>query len=329
MMTLAIRVTALLLIATTFAGFAGAEAFAVFRSSDRGQTWIRSDAGMPGRSRINAFGSADEVLFAGTDSGIFTSRDEAHSWQPAAGVAMSAGRIISFASLGRKVFAGTDGKGMLVSPDGGQSWVLDRAFPSPKVRCVLSHKGKVYAGTDEEGVFASPDGGQTWTRLSGGFPPGEQVFALAAVEGRLFAGLYSRGLYGWDDQQHLWLKQGSVTPLALASSDRTLIAGHNPGGLYWSADLGASWSKGVPVVNADGLFTSGLSADSGELLAEPPVWELASNDDLVFAGASAGIYHSKDHGRTWTPARTGLPAESPGIAFLLKQNFVLAGTRIK
>lgn len=107
-----------LLVTATLISFAtAAERFAVFKSSDRGQSWIRSDSGLPGPSRINAFGSADEALFAGTDAGIFTSQDEALSWQPATGVAMSSGRIISFATLGRKVFVGTDGNGIVGDDD--------------------------------------------------------------------------------------------------------------------------------------------------------------------------------------------------------------------
>lgn len=196
--------TATLLAAATLTSFAATkEAFAVFKSNDRGQSWTRSDAGMPGGSRINAFGTADGVLFAGTDSGIFISKDEALSWQPATGAALSSGRIISFAELSQGVFAGTDGHGLLVSWDRGKSWALEPTFPSRKVRCLLTHDGKVYAGTDSDGVLASNEAGQPWTRRSAGLPSHAQVFALSEVKGRLFAELYGRGLYGWDEPEPL------------------------------------------------------------------------------------------------------------------------------
>lgn len=324
-----LAIAALLVAATFTNSAAGAEAFAIFKSNDGGRSWMRADAGMPGRSRINAFGSAEGVLFAGTDAGIFTSRDEALSWQPATGAAMSSDRILSFATLGRRVFAGTDGKGLLVSSNGGASWALERTFPSQKVRCLLAHYGKVYVGTETLGVFASNDTGQPWTHLAAGLPSHAQVFALSAVKGKLFAGLYSRGLYAWDEQKHSWAKVGAVTPLALASVQDTLIAGHNPGGLYWSGDLGASWSKGVAESHAVDPLVSLHSDDSGELSSEAPVWELGSDDGLVFAGASAGIYYSEDRGRTWARARRGLPERSPGIAFLAKRGLVVAATLLK
>lgn len=303
-----------------------AEQFAVFKSTDRGRSWIHADAGLPAGSRINAFGSLDGVVFAGTDSGIYISGDEARSWKAGTGAAVSSGRVISFAPVGQLVFAGTDGNGLLVSLDKGKSWVLNTNFPSRKVRCLVAGGGKVYAGTDAEGVFASADGGQVWTQFVTGLPAHAQVFALSMIDGHLFAGLYGKGLYVWNDQAQRWSKRGAVSPLVLAASGGTLVAGHNPGGLHWSRDLGVSWSKGRS--GAGEQVTSLLPISSGELSDNAPVWELAANDELVLAGASAGVFYSEDRGRTWTRARMGLPDESPGISFLVERTFVLAGTRI-
>lgn len=307
---------------------AGAEQrFAVFKSTDAGQSWARSDAGMSGRSRINAFGSAGGVLLAGTDTGILISTDEALTWRPASGAALASQRVLSFATFGRRVFAGTAGNGLLVSSDGGESWAVATTFPVRKVRCLLAVNDKLFAGTDDAGVFVFPDGTQNWVHASTGLPSGAQIFALAAVDGRVFAGLYSRGLFAWDEQKRSWSKVGGVTPLAVASVGRALIAGHNPGGLYWSEDLGATWSKGTAASVGPNAFSN--ADDGAALAAESPVWEMASNGRVIFAGASAGIYYSQDHGRTWRRARAGLPAECPGIAFLAQPEFTLAAASLK
>jgi photosystem II stability/assembly factor-like uncharacterized protein len=307
---------------------ASADPYAIFRSDNGGQSWIRSDAGMPAQSRINAFGSAEGAFFAGTDSGIFWSRDDAHSWQPAQGAGSTA-RILCFAHLGRKVFAGTDSKGMLMSLDGGRSWVRNATFPPQKPRCLLSFHGRIYAGTDAGGVVSSGDDGQTWIALAAGFPAGAQVFSMTEVEGILFAGLYNRGLIAWDGQKQSWSQVRGVQPLALASAGGVLIAGHNPGGLYWSRDLGVTWSKGTPAVDTANRLGLALAGDSGELLADAPIWEMASSGSMVFAGASSGIYLSDDLGQHWTRARKGLPPESPGIAFLVRRELILAAAPIQ
>jgi hypothetical protein len=97
--------------------------------------------------------------------------------------------------------------------------------------------------------------------------------------------------------------------------------------LHWSADLGASWSQGTAEPTTDGSLT--LSHNSGELSTEAPVWELDSSDKMVFAGAAAGVYYSENRGRTWTRSQKGLPAESPGVSFLIKPAFVLVGIVIR
>jgi photosystem II stability/assembly factor-like uncharacterized protein len=328
MMPTFIRIATMMLLTPTFAGTAAAaQEYGVFKSTDRGRSWVRSDRGIDTGSRINAFGSLDETVFAGTDSGIFISQDEAGSWRPAPGVTTTSDRILGFAVLGDKVFAGTDGSGMLVSADGGESWVLSATSRARKLRCLLAHRGRVYAGTEAKGVFVSSDHGETWVSLNQDFPAHAQVFALSVVEDRLFVGLYSKGLYGWSEQEMRWRKAGTIAPLVLAAIGGTLIAGHNPGGLFWSADLGASWEKGT--ASEIGPFPSLVPPDAGELPSEAPVWELAANDELVFAGAASGVYYSEDRGRTWARARTGLPAESPAISFLPRGTFILAAVLMR
>jgi hypothetical protein len=60
-----------------------------------------------------------------------------------------------------------------------------------------------------------------------------------------------------------------------------------------------------------------------------PIWELAANSELAIAGAGAGIYYSTDHARTWIRATIGLPANSSGIAFLLRKDLILAAIHQK
>jgi hypothetical protein len=212
------------------------------------------------------------------------------------------------------------------SADRGRSWArADEGMPDDaRVNAFGAVGESVIAGTDANGVLVSGDGGRSWRQQSKGLPDGAQVFALAAVGGRVFAGLYARGLYAWQEADQRWLKAGEVTPLALASVGDALVAGHNPGGIQWSDDQGAYWARAT--VNKPGSSAPSLLNPADELSGEAPVWELASGGDLAVAGVATGIYRSEDQGRTWVRARQGLPVESPGVAFLVRGNLVLAGT---
>jgi photosystem II stability/assembly factor-like uncharacterized protein len=300
--------------------------YVIFKSADRGRSWSRSDDGLPGNARINAFASMGELTIVGTDSDIYFSADEGKNWSASACTPKNVARVLSFASLGQKVFAGTDGSGMLFSWDRGRTWSVVNGFHPKKVRTILCLNESIYAGTDEEGVFASRDRGETWIPLTRGLPSGSQVFALGTMKGKLFAGLYSKGLHMWNDQEQCWTNKGNVSPLALSSLGDTLIAGHNPGGILWSDDSGASWTRGAAARSTNPGINGSEKGD--ELSSDAPVWELAAGDELLVAGAASGIFYSDDRGRTWTRARVGLPAASPGISFLVTKTMILAGSII-
>ena len=289
--------------------------FAVYKSSDRGASWTQSDTGLPGNARINAFAALDGAVLVGTDVGIFRSTNAAKSWSPIPEPVRASGRILCFAVQGGRVFAGAD-RGLQVSADAGVTWSPVSAFPALQIRCLCVRGSELLARTDADGVLVSRDGGHHWNSQGPGLPADAQVFALETVNGSLFAGLYSRGLYVWDPLQNLWRKTGSVIPLVLAAVDGTLVAGQNPGGLHWSSDGGVSWS------HASGPIGNPLSDPEPSDAA--PVWQVAGGGGLAIAGAASGIFTSEDRGRTWVAAHSGIPVGSPGIAFAVSSAWVLA-----
>jgi hypothetical protein len=207
-------------------------------------------------------------------------------------------------------------------------WILSRATFALVLALILA----VPLGSRAEESFAtfkSVDRDQPWTSLQSGLPTRAQIFALTAVRGEVFAGLYSQGLYALDPSHPAWTKRGGVTPLALAGVGETLIMGHNPGGLHWTADQGATWTTGRAAGEVPGGLVSVLPPISGELSPHAPVWELGSDAQLAIAGAADGIYHTADRGKTWHRARYGLPEKSAGIAFLVRPDLILAGTILR
>lgn len=283
---------------------------AIYKSIDRGLTWTRAGAILPGNPRVNSFGAIKDQIFAGTDAGIYSSSDGGQTWRKTSVTA----RTVSFVTSDGVVYAGTQTAGLLASTDDGSTWTPIGGLASRNIRSLLASEGQLYAGTDAGGVMLSSDRGATWSPQNAGLPPLSQIFAMARLHDAIFAALYAKGLYVWSRTEHRWSEAGGgkVQPLVLAAAGDTLSVGHNPGGIYWSEQPASpAWTKAI------GAF--GPAA---------PVWEMASSHKLVFAGVADGIFRSDDAGRTWSRTLRGLPANSPAVSFLVQGNTIYAGVVI-
>lgn len=313
----------LLLIGWVHCSSAGVAEPFLFKSMDNGKSWSPAGAGLGENQSVNGLGSFEDTVFAGTNTGIYFSKDQGQSWNPASIEGDLTPRVLCISRTSKDiVFAGTDGAGLLESKDQGQTWTLNTKFPSLKVRCIVANQNELYLGTDTHGVYVSSDQGQHWSQLNQGLPEKSQVFAMTSIHDQLFAALYSQGLYGWEASTQSWKKAGEVSPLVLSATSTALIAGHNPGGVFRSDDLGFSWEKGM----AESLTFFDLSGreESDKLSSNAPVWEGASSENFSIIGASDGVFYSLNHGITWTRSTTGLPPNRPGIAFLVMPDYVLA-----
>jgi photosystem II stability/assembly factor-like uncharacterized protein len=314
--------------------------YALYRSEDLGRNWSKSDSGLPRDSRINALAATENSLLAGTDSGIFLTEDSGRTWQKSTLPGLTFPRVISLSAAGNYAFAGTEGA-ILSSTDGGRTWLTNQTFPRRIIRSLLARDGAVYAGTDAGGVYKTTDlrtASSRWTQLSAGLPPNAQVLALTSIETQIFAGLYAKGLYTWNEPAQKWLQLGAdaeIKPLVLASNGKTLIAGHNPGGIYFSDDLGRTWSRwSVPPADhafpsLDSILNNPSHPPAALPALEAPIWEMSAGTEIALAGAGPAIYLSTDRARTWTRATSGLPSNSPGIAFLIHKNLILAALHEK
>ncbi len=309
----------------------GRDHFAVFRSRDGGDTWTEASLGFEPTARIHVLRGDESRVYAGTGTGLYRTEDEGDTWSAVPTGTVPKPRVLAIAFQGHQVFLGTDGHGLLVSMDGGATWTHRSQPPVTKVRSLLLSGSTLYAGTDQDGVFSSQDAGEHWVRLQKGWPAHGQAFALAHVGGRLHAGLYSLGLHRWDADRGTWERVGDVVPLALTVVGSTLIAGHNPGGLHASHDLGDHWSQGkLPPFGTPAGIGAGFALPGSILESESsnaPVWELGGDEQRAIAGAGSGLFRTTDEGRTWERLAEGLPPGSPGIAFWVRGPTLFAAVR--
>ncbi|MFC1525573.1 hypothetical protein ACFL6X_02050 [Candidatus Latescibacterota bacterium] len=215
----------------------------VFKSTDRGDTWARSDLSTPmhgngdlrwagERLAVDPF-DAGHILFGSRSEGLHRSNDGGMSWEGVGWVGAT---------------SPTDGIG-----------ILGILFDP-------SSQGTVYANTYAEGLCASTDGGGTWQRL-GGSPSGVLQMSIDSrgtlyTAGRQVPKVTRRVRDGeWEDITPLKFRLDRSAPtstqMVLASfnfnglcvdptdPDR-LVLGIDykmPGKLFRSVDGGASWTE--------------------------------------------------------------------------------------
>jgi len=294
----------------------------LYRSRNQGAHWELVGKGLPVSARVNALMEVGGRVVAGTDSGTHHSDDDGTTWQPAENAAGPIPRVLALAQIPGRIFAGTEKQGVLRSDNRGETWQAAGAGGNGgSIRSLLGVGNAVYAGTDQGGVLVSEDGGETWKCQSAGLPDHAQVFDLAEHGGKVYAGLYAKGLYSWEAAEGAWVRSGRVLPLEIASSGKSLIAGHNPGGIFYSDDLGKSWKEG-----------------SRGMWGGVPVWSLAAADGFALAGVAsnneltleaASLFTSRDGGRSWSQSDQGIPAGSSAVSFLIGRGYLLAGLHLK
>ncbi len=296
--------------------FAGTYGSGVFRSTDRGASWLAVNNGLTNTSvgalALSPGFATDHTIFAGTGRGVFRSTDGGDSWQPV-----------------------NQGMPPNLANNQIQSLVISPAFASDHT---------VFAVGVIRGVFRSTDAGDSWQELSVDLAS-KFVATLAispnfASDRTLFAGSTSHsyfkdgafhcciggGVFHSIDAGTSWqpVNQGlptnvSVDMLVVSPSyatDRTLFVVSN--GWTWirSTDGGASWQE----VNLGGKYVGSLGLS--------PTF---ASDHTAFAGIDGGVLRSTDAGTSWEPVNEGLTnAFSSALAFsplFSTEGTLFAGTR--
>ena len=233
--------------------FAGTEPAGVFRSRDRGDTWMEltsvkelpsyskwSFPAPPNIAHVRTFDFAPgepHTVFAGVEvGGLIRSRDDGDTWEEfGEGIYEDVHYILSHPTDPNVMYS-TTGEGFYRSRDGARTWEIsqegmpnDYTHPiilqpgNPDVLFIGSAAGAPPTFGGPKGaaaqIYRSRNGGESWQTLNGGLP-------------ETFHGMV-RGLV--------------VDP----SNDAALYAGTTDGDLYYSEDEGDNWSllmEGLPQV---------------------------------------------------------------------------------
>lgn len=218
-------------------------------SSDRGETWKKSNKGLS-RTYVLTLTVKDTIIFAGTYlGGIFRSLDKGGNWQEI-NVGLKCNHIEKIIVKDNYIFAGTNCDGIYRSGDSGDNWTAVNVGLDGNAKCVKSMieiHSKLIIGTSD-GIYVSSDNGEKWTRSD----LMSTVYDFARIGNKVFAGIPGHGVYLSEDDGKNWesVNEGlsNLGIWCLYSDNKNLFAG-TAKGIFMSSDKGENWteiSTGLP-----------------------------------------------------------------------------------
>ncbi|MFZ0479956.1 MAG: YCF48-related protein [Terriglobales bacterium] len=319
-----------------------------WKTSDAGANWQHINKGMIDDSDVFSVivdHDNPQVVFASACSGIYKSESAGTQFSKIQGIPFTARRtrvLKQDPTNENIVYAGTT-EGLWKTVDLGKTWkrvsgeevVVNDVFVDPR------NSNHVLIATDRSGVMASMNGAGTWETSNHGYAH-RYVSALLADNqntNTLFVGLvndreYGGVFYSNDNGQH-WMQKaaglGGRDVFALKQTpDGTLVAGTNRGifsldrnGTQWHPmnvvaieDTKTVHPKGKKAVTTTTFTKSELEARVNDLELDSGRW---------LAATTAGIYFSKNEGKTWQGGR--VLAQQDFVSVRAHNNTVVAATR--
>ena len=243
-----------------------------------------------------------DIVFAGTTEGLYRTFDGGKHWMQTTSSDVIVNDVYVDPENSKHVLMATDRRGVLVSDDGGDSFVPSNSgFTARQITAFAGdarHPAIVYVGVvndkDSGGVFVSRTGGLSWSHLSDGLD-GHDVFSMGqAPDGTILAGT-EHGIYRLNDS--LWERVGDedgvVAPVA---PDAPAPAAKSKG-----ARRARRKQRQVAKTRAAAAVPTVKNFDGS-------VYDLAVSGETLFAATSQGVLRSTTGGTTWNEA-SSLPVE--------------------
>jgi photosystem II stability/assembly factor-like uncharacterized protein len=246
------------------------------------------------------------TVFAGTTEGLYRTGDAGKVWVQTTGPDVIVNDVYVDPSNSQHLLLATDRGGVLVSNDGGSSFMPSNSgFSTRQITAYaqdFQHPATLYVGVVNDkqwgGVFVSRSGGLSWTQLSAGLD-GRDVFSLGqAPDGTMLAGT-SHGIYRLKDAA-IWQRTADEGRSGPASTATKAPVAHK---------------AGVPAARAQGAAT--LKHFDGS------VYGFAVTGETLFAATSEGLLRSASSGLTWSLAGA-IPLDEYRFLAAAKGNIVAA-----
>ncbi|MBX3235254.1 MAG: hypothetical protein KF814_03800 [Nitrospiraceae bacterium] len=282
--------------------YAGSFGMGIFRSSDRGRTWVSANDGLTDLFVLCLTTAKDGTVYAGTfRGGVFRSRDAGKTWQAVNG-GLKRLEVKALMADGKGLYAGT-GDGVYVLNSAKDNWtVVTTGLDDILVHALArTPDGALYAGTSGKGVMRYKEKEQPagWVRLRQGLRDHEglvenfiRVLTVDKKENGIFAGTFDGGVFRSGDGGKSWLPISRALPndsiRGVISNERGVYVATGRG-IFKSENQGKQWMP----------LNKGLSNLSIQVFIE-------GEKGVLYAGTSSGVFRSDDDGASWMAMSQGL-----------------------
>ena len=308
----------------------------IVRSVDGGATWPTFLAGNTPYAIAIEPGNSSRI-YAATYSGLFRGdlamdASSAVRFGPEAREDLNVAAIAVLPSSPPAILA-AGRNAILRSTDGGDNWAVAESGGRAAIGALAvdpSNPGLVYAG-GSGGVFKSASSGAVWSEADLSTPT---AFALAAdPKGRstLYAGGFgasksSNGGASWEPARDgLAPGIGSVTSLAVAPSDPSVILAGALYLLFRSTDGGAHWKQTGLLPQVDVEYPPVVSSVAFD--PSNPSIAYAAGDIYYYFGGVGGVFKTVDAGAHWVDLGVGRSGALSVVVDPVSPSKVYAATR--